>query len=151
MVEDGDEPPEPDGVTMAEPDMVNDVEAVGPAVLVELDSGKEAQVVAVEVVVDWWCAGQSVTVGWHEVMVTVLVRVWVDVVVVSASWAETRDRPVAARMVMMLLNCILSCFLCCRFGSETVGYKSGGEKFNKWSFWFYSKECRACAGCVVVC
>lgn len=47
-------------------------------------------------------------VGLHWVMVSVLVRVWVDVVVVSASaaWAATRDRPVA-RKAMMLLNCIV--------------------------------------------
>ena len=54
--------------------------------------------------------GQSETVGLQEVMVTVKVMVAVEVMVVSAaSWAATRERPVA-RTVRMLLNCILKMF-----------------------------------------
>ena len=85
--------------------------AVGPTVLVELDTGNVQLVeVVVEVLVETW-PGQLVIVGLHWVMVTVLVWVWVDVTVVSAStpsavWAETRDRP-AARKATMLLNCIV--------------------------------------------
>jgi len=48
--------------------------------------------------------GQLVTVGLHCVMVRVWVMVEVDVVV--PSWAATREAH-AARMLMMLLNCIL--------------------------------------------
>jgi hypothetical protein len=79
---------------------------VGPAVLVELDTGNDAQLVVVEVAVEVR-PGQLEAVGLHWVMVTVLVRVWVEVVVVSASWAATRERPVA-RTATMLLNCIVS-------------------------------------------
>ena len=79
---------------------------VAGSVLVELGSGNEAQVVEVEVVVSVW-PGQLVAVGLHSVMVTVLVMVWVDVVVMSISSAETMATA-AATMAKMLLNCILS-------------------------------------------
>ncbi len=85
-------------------DRMKDDEAVGPAVLVELDRGK-AQLVEVEVVVEVW-PGQLVAVGLHWVMVRVLVRVWVEVVVMSASWA--RVRPAAARTVRRVLNCMVA-------------------------------------------
>jgi hypothetical protein len=79
---------------------------VGSSVLVELDTGNDAQLVVVEVVV-LVRPGQLLTVGLHEVTVTVWVRVWVEVVVLSASWAATRERPVA-RTARMLLYCILT-------------------------------------------
>lgn len=93
----------------AELGMTKDELAVGPAVLVELDSGKEAQVVVVEVVVEVR-PGQLVAVGLHSVMVTVLVRVWVEVVVMSPSSAVAMARPAKARTEMMLLNCIVTGF-----------------------------------------
>lgn len=89
-----------------EVDRMNDELAVGPAVLVELDRGK-AQLVEVEVVVEVEWPGQLVAVGLHWVMVSVLVRVWVDVVVMSASCATARVRPVA-RTVRRVLNCMVA-------------------------------------------
>lgn len=83
----------------------NEELAVGPLVEVELETGN-VQLVEVDVVVEVR-PGQLVAVGLHWVMVTVLVMVWVDVVVMSASWAATRERPVA-RTATMLLNCIVS-------------------------------------------
>lgn len=78
---------------------------VGPWVAVELEMGKaQLVVVAVVVVVR---PGQLLAVGLHWVIVTVWVRVWVEVVVMSASWAATSERPVA-RTAMMLLNCMMS-------------------------------------------
>jgi hypothetical protein len=115
MVEDGAavvleaEPPWlEDGVMVAREllEGMKDPVPVGPAVLVELDTGNDAQLVVVDVSVEVR-PGQLVAVGLHCVMVTVLVRVWVDVVVVSASWAATRERPVA-RTATMLLNCMVS-------------------------------------------
>lgn len=56
--------------------------------------------------------GQLETVGLQEVMVTVKVMVAVEVMVLSAaSWAATRERPVA-KTVRMLLNCILKVCVC---------------------------------------
>lgn len=103
--------------------------AVGPAVLVELDSGKEAQVVEVEVVVDVLRPGQLVAVGLHSVMVTVLVSVWVDVVVMSPSSAPpvAMERPAKARTEMMLLNCIVTGFFVeCLSSRRIVNVTRGG-------------------------
>jgi hypothetical protein len=111
VVWEGESPPLlADGVMTAELEMMKEL-AVGPAVLVELDMGNDAdsQVVVVEVVVEVW-PGQLVAVGLHSVMVTVLVRVWVDVVVVSPSSAATMAK-LAARTAMMLLNCIVTDWL----------------------------------------
>lgn len=101
-------PPEDLVTTGVELERMKEELAVGPAVLVELDIGNDAQVVEVVVVVVVR-PGQFVAVGLHWVMVTVRVMVWVDVVVESAStsWAATMDRPVA-RTARMLLNCIVS-------------------------------------------
>jgi hypothetical protein len=129
----GDEPvPEGPEVSTLEPDpgpvttgreveMMKEELAVGPTVVVELDRGN-VQLVEEEMmllvllmllvlvllleVVDVR-PGQLLTVGLHWVTVTVLVMVWVEVVVVSTSWAATSERPVA-RTATMLLNCIVS-------------------------------------------
>lgn len=104
-MEGGAWPPD-DGVLAArELERVKAELTVGPWVAVELEMGNaQLVVVAVVVVVR---PGQLLAVGLHWVMVTVLVRVWVEVVVMSASWAATRERPVA-RTATMLLNCMVS-------------------------------------------
>jgi hypothetical protein len=61
--------------------------------------------------------GQSVAVGLHSVMVIVLVIVEVEVRVTSSSTTSPAiaREAVAARMVKMLLNCILSFMLWMRY------------------------------------
>jgi hypothetical protein len=66
----------------------------------QTDEEDEVDVVEVEV----FRPGQLVTVGLHWVIVRVCVMVDVDVVV--PSWAATREAQ-AARMLMMLVNCIV--------------------------------------------
>lgn len=109
-----------DPVTMGrEVEMMKDELAVGPTVVVELDRGnvqlvEEMMLLVLLLVVLVLLLevvdvrpGQLLTVGLHWVTVTVLVMVWVEVVVVSTSWAATSERPVA-RTATMLLNCIVS-------------------------------------------
>lgn len=98
------------GMTTIELEEVVSTGAADEVVRTTLEISME--LVLVLVLVAGALPGQLETVGLQEVMVTVKVMVAVERMVESAaSWAATRERPVA-RTVMMLLICILKMFVC---------------------------------------